>query len=187
MFRFAVALAVFSVTLVVTSSPSYAGRFNYIGNEGCKKCHEEIYNSWKDSKHAKVFDLLRPGVRPKAKKEVGLDTNTDFRQDKSCMRCHVTGWEQGGYSFENPANEWKGVGCETCHGGAEKWMLPHTNKKLKNRKRKLKQTGLVLPFKGKTVCEKCHTNVNNPFKDRPIFIDRDWTDPKFAENYHFLK
>ena len=187
MFRFATTFTVCAIVSVFSSSPGYAGRFNYVGSETCKKCHEEIYNSWKGSIHAKVYDILIPGVRPEEKKEAGFDPETDYRQDKSCMRCHVTGWDQGGFTFENPADEWKGVGCESCHGGAEKWMAPHAKKKLKNKKRKLKQAGLVKPFKGRTVCGKCHANVNSPFKDRPRNQERDWTDPQYEETYHILK
>lgn len=188
MCRFATTLTVFAIVFALTSSPGYAlGRFDYVGSEACKQCHREIYDSWKSSIHAKVYDILKPGVRAKEKKEASFDPKTDFRLDKSCMRCHVTGWDQGGFSFENPADELKGVGCEDCHGGAEKWMDPHQKKHLKNRKRKLKQTGLVKPFKGRTVCGKCHANVNSPFKDRPRNQERDWTDPKWMETYHILK
>ncbi len=177
-------LSIFVLTLVFVSSAN-ASKFGYVGNKACEECHKEIYDSWKGASHTKVFELLAPGQRDKEKKEAALDPKIDYRKDKSCMKCHVTGFEEGGFTLEDKPDEWKGIGCEECHGGAEKWLDLHAKKNLKKRDRKLKQAGLIKPFKGKTVCYKCHTNVNSPYRYRD-YSDRDWTSLEFAKSYHIL-
>lgn len=178
-------LAAFA-TALFQGEPVLAKAGKFIGNESCQECHKEIYASWKESMHAKVFDLLEPGVRKKEKLEAGLKPETDYRKDKSCMNCHVTGLDNGGFSFDDPKDEWKGIGCEECHGPAEKWLKLHEKKDVKYRERKLKHAGMVQPFRGKTVCGRCHYHRDTPYKYRDPNRERDWTDPKFAETYHLL-
>lgn len=44
----------------------------YIGAGKCKPCHFKQYKSWDATKMSKVFELLKPGVRPDEKKKAGL-------------------------------------------------------------------------------------------------------------------
>jgi len=176
----------FTISILCAVPLAFAVENKYVGNKACQECHGEIYASWEKSIHAKAFDLLPAKVRAKEKKEAGLDPEVDFTGDKSCMRCHVTAWQEGGYAFDNPSDEWKGIGCEECHGAAERWLELHANKKLKRRDRKLKQAGLVKPFGGQSVCMRCHYNVNSPYKYRDPDRLRDWTDVKYADTYHIL-
>ncbi|MBI4665935.1 MAG: cytochrome c family protein [Nitrospinae bacterium] len=174
--------------LLAWTGPAMAA-FGYTGNKSCQKCHKEIYDSWKKTIHAKTFDLLAPKTRADKKKEAGLKPAEDYRKDKSCMRCHVMGWEEGGYSSERAdKDEWKGVGCEDCHGSAEKYLEIHEKKDLERRDRKLKQAGLRKPFdqSGQGTCASCHYNQNSPFKHRLPNRDRNWADPKFVETYHII-
>lgn len=181
--------AIFLIAVAIASSgasTAMAAGEKYVGNLACKDCHKELYASWENSLHAKVFDLLKPNVRADKKKEVALKPDVDYTTDRSCMNCHVTGLGAGGFSLENPKEEWKGVGCEECHGPAEKWLLLHEKKNLKKRARKLKQAGLIDPFKGKTVCMRCHGNRNSPYNAREINTSRDWTDLEWAKTYHMV-
>jgi len=176
---------VIAVAALVLAAPM-ARAAGLTGNEACAaaECHPKLYEAWKKSAHGKSFDLLKPNVRAKEKQMAGLKPAEDYTADKSCMKCHVTGWQEGGYSFEKPDGKWKGVGCEACHGAAAAWNELHTNKNLQHRERKLKQAGLMEPFKGVTVCERCHRDVNSPYKDR--HEDRDWTEEKWTGTYHPL-
>lgn len=45
---------------------------------------------------------------------------------KVCMDCHLDNPEPKARGRKFTHND--GVGCESCHGGAEKWLKPHTNK-----------------------------------------------------------
>ncbi len=179
-------IAVAVLAFIPLPSGAYAEKPEYIGNESCKKCHEKLFASWEKSVHAQAFVLLKPKVRGKHKEEAKLKIDTDYQGDKSCMPCHVTGLDNGGFSFDDPKDEWKGIGCEECHGGAEKWLAIHDRKSLKRRERKLKQAGLIQPFDGQTVCLRCHGNQNSPYKYRDLERDRDWTSMEFAESYHIL-
>jgi hypothetical protein len=180
-------LTLLMVLAVITliSSPAWAG-FKYLGNASCEKCHKAIYDSWKKSVHAKTFDLLAPKVRDDKKKEAGLKPGEDYRKDKSCMKCHVMGWGEEGYSFEKPSDAWKGVGCEDCHGPAESYMSIHDKKDIERRERKLKQAGFFKPLdkSGPGTCAGCHYNVDSPYKNRDPNRERNWSDPKLRESYH---
>lgn len=70
----------------------------YAGAEACKDCHEVIYESWKDSKHARALERLAQAER----------------RDSPCVACHTTGaTEQVASGTRMP-----GVQCESCHGPA---------------------------------------------------------------------
>jgi len=177
-----------AVWLMSCAGPACAGEKKYIGPLPCAgECHKEIFDTWKSGKHATAFGNLAPGARAKGKKEAGLKPGVDYQKDKSCMPCHVTGWADGGYSFEKPDPYLRGVSCESCHGAAGKWNELHQKKDLKNRKRKLKQKGQRQPFKGKYVCVGCHEDDTNPYKFRSPPGKIDWTEPKHAGSYHIMK
>ena len=182
------AAAAMAAILLAGAHPSAAQEKKYLGNLACKdKCHEEIYKAWKSTKHAASFNNLNPGDREKGKKEAGLKPKTDYRTDKSCMPCHVTGWMDGGYSFETQNQDLLGVGCESCHGPAEKWNAEHQKKDLENRERRMKQMGQRKPFGGKNVCAQCHEDESSPYKFRSPPGAKDWTDKKMTSSYHPVK
>lgn len=177
---------VIALTAFVFPAGNALAGFQYLGNAVCEKCHKEIFESWKKSVHAKTFDLLAPKVRDDKKKEAGLKPGEDYRKDKSCMKCHVMGWGEGGYSFEKPDDGWKGVGCEDCHGPGEGYLEIHDKKNLERRDRKLKQAGLFKPLEksGPGTCAGCHNHVDSPYKNRDPKRERNWSDQKLRETYH---
>lgn len=182
--------ALFAVAaLFAPGNSAFAAGYKFVGNKKCGECHKEIYSAWKKSAHAKAFDLLSSNTRGDKKKEVGLKPAADYRKDKTCMKCHALGWEEGGYSFEKPSDDWKGVGCEDCHGAGEKWMALHDKKDLERRDRKLKQAGMLKSFEGTGggSCAMCHYNENSPFKGRDPKRERNWADPKLENTYHPVK
>jgi hypothetical protein len=173
---------------IAQASPAATQEKTYLGNSACKdKCHEEIFKAWKAGKHATSFGNLLPGEREKGKKEAGLKPKTDYRGDKSCMPCHVTGWRDGGYSLETPDQDLLGVGCESCHGPAAKWNAEHQRKDLENRERRMKQLGQRKPFGGKNVCAQCHEDESSPYKFRSPPGKKEWTEKKMSASYHPIK
>ena len=89
----------------------------YVGVKNCKKCHIKEWKSWAETKMATAFDSLKPGIDVEKKAELGLDPDTDYTTDESCVACHVTGYgKEGGFVSEAETPELVGVGCEMCHG-----------------------------------------------------------------------
>jgi hypothetical protein len=57
------------------SAPHSEGVPEYVGAEGCKSCHQAIYMSWSQTKHARALGRL----------------TKDQKEGGECIRCHVTG------------------------------------------------------------------------------------------------
>ncbi|MEK7725106.1 MAG: multiheme c-type cytochrome, partial [Acidobacteriota bacterium] len=83
---------------------------DYVGSESCKACHEDAFNSYSGTKHAKLANL------PKWKDKV-----------QGCESCHGPGkahMEGGGdktkiISFKDKNSKQISESCLTCHSGKE--------------------------------------------------------------------
>jgi hypothetical protein len=74
----------------------------YKGSERCAPCHEEEYEIWSGSGHAKAFAVL-------------VDQGQDFNPD--CVRCHTVGFRnRHGFVNAKATPVLINVGCESCHG-----------------------------------------------------------------------
>jgi len=90
-------LAWFTPTIAGAQAPAAAP--DYVGADACKSCHEAIFTSWSQTKHARTISRLS-----KEQKEGG-----------ECIRCHVTGSpEQIARELGTPSHP--NVQCEACHG-----------------------------------------------------------------------
>ena len=110
---------------------------SFMGTKKCKKCHLKQYKSWKKTKMANAFELLKPGVRADAKKRVGLDAQKDYTADEKCIGCHTTGYKKsGGFVDLATTPQLVGVSCEMCHGAGSMYTQAHLmSNKNKNFKR----------------------------------------------------
>ena len=73
----------------------------YVGTGKCRICHMKDHKTWKKTKHAKNFEILKGAER----------------SDPKCVKCHVTGFgEAGGFVSEKATPKMRNVGCESCHG-----------------------------------------------------------------------
>jgi hypothetical protein len=113
----------------------------YVGATKCKACHEEQYDQWKKTPHAKAFDrLLKEGKR----------------EDLNCAQCHTTGFAQynGFYNYrETP--EMIHVQCETCHGIGK--LHVQSAERIKSQKLK---AAILAPISEET-CITCHTKAQD--------------------------
>ncbi len=74
----------------------------YLGVEVCKQCHEDEYNAWYGTPHARAFRILHW---------------TDETGDPKCLPCHSTGHgSDGGFTAPSDTPELVNVQCEACHG-----------------------------------------------------------------------
>lgn len=105
----------------------------FVGNGSCRLCHEEIYNNWQATLHAKALHTLE------GKKE---------NSNPKCLACHTTGYGQAsGYGNALEGAELGGVGCEACHGRAETHLLKDDAK---------------LTAISEATCRACHTTEASP-------------------------
>ncbi len=137
----------------------------YIGIDNCKVCHMPHFDSWVTTRMSKAFDLLKPGVRTKAKREVGLDPNRDYTKAPECIHCHTTGYgKPGGFVSVEKTPEMIDVQCEMCHGPGSLYAEMMLKKRgTYTRNDFMKVGGMTMPSADNNVCtQQCH-NQNSPF------------------------
>ncbi len=135
----------------------------YVGTSRCRVCHLQQAKSWQETKMAKAFELLKPGVAAEAKQAHKLDPAKDYTKDATCLACHTTGYgKPGGFvSFEETPNL-VGIQCEVCHGPGREYLKPG-KMTLQNKEYKradLVAAGMVVP--SEATCKTCH-NEKSPF------------------------
>ncbi len=154
-------------------------KYTYVGSKACKKCHIKQYKSWAKTRMAKALEILKPGHSKEIKEKFKLDPAKDYSTDKTCLKCHTTGYgEAGGYAIPDAkdkaavkkAKALQGVGCESCHGPGSEYIKVF--KEILKSKRKYKQDELYkvgLKKMGEEVCLKCHNDKGPTFdKAKPF-------------------
>ena len=136
--------ALFMVLLPVTVTVGGEDeKLAYVGNAKCKMCHNKktegmYFDDWSETKHAKVFDLLKG----------------DEQKDPKCLPCHTTGMgKPGGFVSLEETPKMVGVQCEMCHGPGQE----HIKSKKDN----------VIPNKGVPkveTCQVCHNDTSPHWK-----------------------
>ncbi len=82
------------------------------------------YVTWShDDSHAKAYNMLKSERSRAIAAKLGLPNAYDA---KICLDCHADNVPVATRGKE--FNIADGVGCESCHGGAEKWIESHTMK-----------------------------------------------------------
>ena len=146
----------------------------YIGVKKCKSCHFKQWNSWRKTKMATTFEVLKPGVRSEEKAKLKFDPNKDYTKDTTCLGCHTSGFGiPGGYvvpgdgdtAAQEQAEDNAGVTCEGCHGPGSKSV--EIQEDIKENKRPYKFAELrAVGFHraGVRSCTPCH-NASDPGKE----------------------
>jgi hypothetical protein len=91
-----------------------------LGADSCVKCHESEVQQWKQTPHYATFETLHR--KPEAKeiaKRLGLRS---VKRNDQCTRCHFTT-----QTVEGQDRVVAGVSCESCHGGAQDWIVLHSD------------------------------------------------------------
>jgi len=100
----------------VNAGPARA-EAKFLGVKKCKMCHMKQYKTWESSKHSKNFSQLQG----------------DELKDPECLKCHTTGFGEGGYGLDQPAEHnanFENTQCEACHGpGGDHMKAPKAQKK----------------------------------------------------------
>jgi len=118
------------------------------GVESCRTCHQEYYEEWKDSRHARA-----------TQSELFKSTSDHYKLE-NCMTCHSPADME--LSIHRPkARDWKveeGVTCSSCHVvenrtlGVLKSNAPH-------------HTRFSEEFKTSMACASCHQPTYNQWKE----------------------
>jgi len=133
---------------------SFTTAAEYVGIKKCKMCHFKKYKSWKETAMAKSFDNLRQGAKVEAKEAVGVK-DKDYTADPSCLKCHTTGYGNGGFTSIEETPDLAGVTCEACHGPGASYI-----KVMKQGRDALLSAGLIIPAEEN--CLECHAG-DSPF------------------------
>jgi 2',3'-cyclic-nucleotide 2'-phosphodiesterase (5'-nucleotidase family) len=105
----------------------------FVGVETCAACHADQKAVWDKTGHAHAMATLER-------------KNEQF--DNECVRCHVVGFDKGGFQSLITTPQLANVQCESCHGpGSEHAANP------------VKGYGHMETPVG---CTQCHTQVNSP-------------------------
>jgi 2',3'-cyclic-nucleotide 2'-phosphodiesterase (5'-nucleotidase family) len=105
----------------------------FVGVETCAGCHADQKAVWDKTGHAHAMATLER-------------KNNQF--DNECVRCHVVGFETGGFQSLITTPQFANVQCESCHGPGRE----HVAKPAKGYGHMETPVG----------CVQCHTNVNSP-------------------------
>src|SRR5205085_4377825 len=73
----------------------------YVGANTCATCHAEQYATWEKTGHAHAMATLE---------------RKSQQFDNECVRCHVVGFNNGGFQSLISTPQLANVQCEACHG-----------------------------------------------------------------------
>jgi hypothetical protein len=93
-----------------------------------KKIQQNEYSLWAHDPHANSYlALFNPRSQQISKLLAGPSNPTPAHQDSRCLACHANPQVALLPSFAKEEQSF-GIGCESCHGSAKKWLVPHTDK-----------------------------------------------------------
>ncbi|MGO8898132.1 MAG: multiheme c-type cytochrome [Isosphaeraceae bacterium] len=98
-------------------------------------------------------------------------------RDERCLACHTTPRPEAELEVTATLNQ-DGVGCESCHGGAAKWLGPHTTERWKGLDSKIKEREYGLRATKELaqrvkVCTGCHVGRRSPDGLPPQEVNHD--------------
>jgi hypothetical protein len=77
----------------------------YVGVETCAGCHQKEHEVWSTTRHAHAMATLE---------------KKSEQFDNECIRCHVVGYQRGGFQSLYTTPQFANVQCEECHGPGRK-------------------------------------------------------------------
>lgn len=125
-----------AAALLACSLPVLAGDAKHLGVASCagSTCHgatrpfagvgiaQDEYLVWqRQDRHARAFATLRGERSQRIAANLGLPRAWEASE---CLVCHADAPPVAQRGRAHQLSD--GVGCEACHGGAERWLRPHT-------------------------------------------------------------
>ena len=110
----------------------------WVGSMVCKTCHLKEFFQWRATPHSTAFATL---------------SGVHRTHNPGCVSCHVVAFNSpGGYTFQNPVENLRNVGCEACHGSGSAHVM------------KPEKTNIVRRVTTET-CRSCHTPDRSDFDE----------------------
>ena len=112
----------------------------YAGVETCAGCHQKEHEIWTSTRHAHAMATLE---------------KKSEQFDNECVRCHVVGYQRGGFQSLYTTPQFANVQCEECHGPGRK----HAESPGKG------YGAVATPI----LCMQCHRTPNDPDFDFAVY------------------
>ena len=133
-----------------------------------RKCWQNEYTQWADDPHANAYRVLFEKCSQDIAKLLGLK---NAHEAPRCLACHAAPM-LAELPKDDPlvvTEKQFGVGCESCHGSASKWLHEHTSKIWRDKSvdEKWEQYRMVPvgdPVRRARACAGCHVGAP-PAKD----------------------
>lgn len=120
----------------------------YIGTKECASCHFEQFMAWRQTPHAKAFEIMP----------------AKYQADATCLACHTTGYGAAtGFKSLKETPNLVANSCEGCHGpGSKHAEVAKTfgQKKLTPQEEAQVRDTIYL-MQPKNVCVECHLSAKH--------------------------
>jgi hypothetical protein len=177
--RTALAALLLSVSAIASASETGAAPYKHMGVASCATsvCHGKLapqpgknvalneYRTWtQEDRHAQAYRTLELAESKRIAANLGLPSATTA---KICLDCHTdnVASDRRGPKFQIS----DGVGCEACHGGAEKWLESHAGGSATHKDNVARgMTATEQPLVRAQVCLSCHLGTKDRFATHAI-------------------
>lgn len=126
----------------------------YVGTRECAACHFDQFMAWRQTPHAKAFEILP----------------AKYRTDANCLKCHTTGHGQPtGFTSLQQTPNLVGNSCEGCHGPGSKHaeVAKAFGQKKLTPQEEMQVRSTIHKMLPKNVCVECHLTTSH--KPHPPF------------------
>jgi hypothetical protein len=163
----------FTVGVLAQTAPQYAGDV-HLGVTSCSgnTCHglatdkkvnhvlQNEYLTWqRQDQHAKAYQVLTTKESERIARNLGLP---DAKTAAICLDCHADNVPAAKRGPQFQISD--GVGCESCHGGGQRWLGPHISGSYTEAQ--LVQVGMYPtadPVARARMCLSCHFGDDHKF------------------------
>ncbi len=124
-----------------------------------ERCQQDEFVLWTQDRHAGAYRTLFSERSQKIAKLLG--DRTQAHEDSRCLACHTNPLAVN-LSDDNPFVQQErrfGVGCESCHGSANEWLVAHAAPDWHREKHRHSMPDLADPIVQAKTCAGCHVGA----------------------------